>query len=87
MSNDRRGLIRRAKNIRPSIKKTVHNLPETNYRHRQAFQRRPKITWPVFSFFPLALLLGFSLLALKERELQNTPKDYAAQSKANGKVT
>ena len=47
----------------------------------------PKITWPVFSFFPLALLLGFSLLALKERELQNTPKDYAAQSKANGKVT
>ena len=75
MSNGRRGgLIRRTKNIGPSIKKTVHNLPEMKYRHRQAFQRRPKIAWPVFSFFPLVLLLGFSLLALKEHELQNIPK-------------
>lgn len=64
----------RAKNTRPSIKKTIHNLPETKYRHGQAYRRRPKTTWPVFSFFPLVLLLGFSLLALKELELQNTPK-------------
>lgn len=75
MSSDRRGgLIRRTKNIGPSIKKTVHNLPETNYRHRQAFQRRPRIAGLVFSSFPLVLLLGFSLLALEEHELQNIPK-------------
>lgn len=62
------------KNIRTSIKKTVDNLPETKHRNRQAFQKSPKATWPVFSYFPLVLLLGFSLLTLTEPELEHIPK-------------
>lgn len=72
---------------RPSIKKTVHNLPETKYRNRQAFPKRPKATWPVFSFFPLVLLLGFSLLALKEAELQNIPNGLCITVQNQWKMT
>lgn len=60
--------------MRSSIEKMVHNLPKIKHRYRHAFQRRPKATWPELSFFPLVLLLGFSLLALTEPDLQNIPK-------------
>lgn len=75
------------KNLRLSLKKTVDNLPETKYRNGQAFQKRPKATWPVFSYFPLVLLLGFSLLALKEPELQNIPKGLCITVQNQWKMT
>lgn len=75
------------KNLRLSLKKTVNNLPETKYRNGQAFQKRPKATWPVFSYFPLVLLLGFSLLALKEPELQNIPKGLCITVQNQWKMT
>lgn len=74
-------------NIRPSIRKTLYNLPETKHRNEQAFQRRLRATWPVFSYFPLVLLLGFSLLALKEPELENIPKGLCITVQNQWKMT